>query len=137
MKIHFNCLRLAFILLSGSFLFTACTKTNSHLLPESEIFSKANSSKQTERGIEFFALSDNNELVRYTTGRPLAELGSISITNLQTSEKILAIDFRPATGQLYGVSNRAVFILSITSVVELLLLARSFYTCHQWNKCCI
>ena len=105
MQIHFKCLRLAVILLSGSLLFTACTKTNSHLLLEGEASSKANSSKQTERGIQFFALSDNNELVRYATGRPLAELGSISITNLQTNEKILAIDFRPATGQLYGVTN--------------------------------
>ena len=105
MQIHFQSLRLAVILLSGSFLFTGCTKTNSHLLPGSEIFSKVNSAKQTERSTQFFALSDNNELVQYSTGRPLTELGSISITNLQSSEKILAIDFRPATGQLYGVSN--------------------------------
>lgn len=116
MQIYFKFLRLTIILLSGSFLFTTCTKTTSHLLPESEISGKANSSNQTERGTEFFALSDNNDLVRYTTGRPLIELGSISITNLQTSEKILAIDFRPATGQLYGVSNMSrIYIINHVS----------------------
>lgn len=107
MQIYFNSLRLAVLVLSGSFLVSSCTKTNSPVMPEPEIFSKASISKAVEKGVEFYALSDNNELVKYTTGRPLRELGDLTITNLQTGEKILAIDFRPATGQLYGVSNQS------------------------------
>jgi hypothetical protein len=84
-----------------------CTKNDSTLLIGEEIATKTSNAKQPERGTDFFALTANNELVKCTTGRPLQELGSLAISNLQMNEKILAIDFRPATGQLYGVSNQS------------------------------
>ncbi len=56
----------------------------------------------TKPDIEFYGLSSNNMLIRYnakTLGTPLSKT---AISGLAPGEKILAIDFRPATGQLYG-----------------------------------
>jgi Domain of unknown function (DUF4394) len=93
-------------LLAGIFLFSSCQKeVSSFTEPQSAIAAKAAESKVMEKGTAFYALTATNELIKYTTGRPLTELGSIAITNLAMGEKILAIDFRPATGQLYGVSD--------------------------------
>ena len=56
----------------------------------------------------FYALTNNNELVNYASGNPLSELSAVNITGLLSpTEKLLAIDFRPATGQLYGVTNQS------------------------------
>ncbi len=102
-------LGIAASLLVGAFLFTACSKEKTALLPEETIsFSAKNVAKTNPpKGTIFFALTSTNELVRYSSGNPLAELGNVSISGLQSMEQILAIDFRPATGQLYGVSNQS------------------------------
>jgi len=55
--------------------------------------------------IEFYALSTGNQLIRYNARKPSDPLETITINGLSSGEKIIAIDFRPATGQLYGVSN--------------------------------
>ncbi|QNP51623.1 DUF4394 domain-containing protein [Hymenobacter qilianensis] len=55
--------------------------------------------------IPFYALSGGTRLDAYSTKDPATRTASVSITGLQSSERILAIDFRPGTGQLYGVSS--------------------------------
>jgi hypothetical protein len=100
-----KCLAAFTAVLTISFSFMSCSKEGSFTSNRSASSSAKATAKTEEKGIEFYALTSENELVKYTTGRPLTELGSMAITNLQTDEKILAIDFRPATGQLYGVSN--------------------------------
>jgi hypothetical protein len=57
------------------------------------------------RGLTFFALTTDNKLDKYSTSIPKRLLGSATITGLQTEESLLAVDFRPATGQLYGVGS--------------------------------
>jgi len=53
----------------------------------------------------FYALTDNNQLLKINTQSPGVSQGTISITGILNSERLVSIDFRPATGQLYGVSN--------------------------------
>ncbi|WP_188548545.1 DUF4394 domain-containing protein [Hymenobacter qilianensis] len=55
--------------------------------------------------IPFYALSGGTRLDAYSTKDPATRTGSVAITGLPSGERILAMDFRPATGQLYGVSN--------------------------------
>ncbi|MGY2134081.1 DUF4394 domain-containing protein [Hymenobacter sp. HD11105] len=55
--------------------------------------------------ITFYALSGGTKLDAYSTTNPGTRISSVSITGLGSGETILAIDFRPATGQLYGVSS--------------------------------
>ncbi len=63
-------------------------------------------------GITFYALAGNT-LDKYSTSNPEMVLGSAMITGLQTGEKVLGLDFRPKTGQLYALgSNSRVYIVN-------------------------
>ena len=54
---------------------------------------------------DMVALTDNNMLLKLNAATPSVVTKRLTITGLAVDEKILAIDFRPATGQLYGISN--------------------------------
>lgn len=49
-----------------------------------------------------YGLTNANQLVRFNTKRPNTPLGTVTITGLQIGETLQGIDFRPATGQLFG-----------------------------------
>lgn len=55
--------------------------------------------------IIFYGLTADNQLVKYNAKSPEMAIGTIAINGLESGEKIMAIDFRPATGQLYGVGK--------------------------------
>lgn len=67
-----------------------------------------------------FALNDANQLVRLNIRNANAPLATTTITGsgLMSGERIMAIDFRPATGQLYGVSNMSrLFVINTATAV--------------------
>ncbi|HZG00327.1 MAG TPA: DUF4394 domain-containing protein [Chitinophagales bacterium] len=68
----------------------------------------------------FYALSDGLQLDRFNTQNPGSPLATATISGLQPGETILAIDFRPATGQLYGLgsSSRLYVINPMTGVAR-------------------
>jgi hypothetical protein len=82
----------------------SCQKSMETDSPASET-AATRAERASSKGTLFYALTTSNELVRYRSGNPLQELGSMAITGLASGEQLLAIDFRPATGQLYGVSS--------------------------------
>ena len=49
-----------------------------------------------------FALTTGNRLVRFNTVSPNTDTSAVTIGGLNLGEQVLGIDFRPATGQLYG-----------------------------------
>ncbi|SFQ52265.1 DUF4394 domain-containing protein [Hymenobacter arizonensis] len=53
----------------------------------------------------FYALAGGVRLDAFAGANPEKEVSSVAITGLQPGETILAIDFRPATGQLYGLGS--------------------------------
>jgi hypothetical protein len=55
--------------------------------------------------IPILVLAETNRLFRFETTTPLFVQSEVSVKGLQVGEKLLAIDFRPANGQLYGVTN--------------------------------
>lgn len=55
--------------------------------------------------IEFLVLDEGNKLVRFNAAAPRMPISTVAINGLQEGESLLAIDFRPATGQLYALSN--------------------------------
>ncbi|MBC6988996.1 DUF4394 domain-containing protein [Hymenobacter sp. BT491] len=55
--------------------------------------------------IPFYALSGGTRLDAYSTKNPASRTASVVISGLQPGEKLLAMDFRPATGQLYGLGS--------------------------------
>src|SRR5688572_18709520 len=55
--------------------------------------------------ITFYGVTSSNQLIQYNGNAPETPVLSIAITGLQSGETLLAIDFRPATGQLYGIGS--------------------------------
>ena len=64
------------------------------------------SNTSTQEGITFYALAGTT-LDKYSTSNPEMVISSAMITGLQTGERILGIDFRPATGQLYALGSNS------------------------------
>lgn len=63
--------------------------------------------------VVFYALTDGNQLLKLNVQNPETAIATNNITGLQANEKLLAIDFRPATGQLYGVgSSSRIYVLN-------------------------
>jgi hypothetical protein len=64
----------------------------------------------------FFAVDQVNNLYHFHVAAPGVLLGVVAITGLDPGEDILAIDFRPATGQLYGLgSNSQLYVINLVT----------------------
>lgn len=81
---------------------------------------KAQPDSSNKPDIPFIALTDNNQLIQFNAKNAASAIATISITGLQVNEKILSVDYRPATGQLYalGNSNRIYVIDTKTGVAH-------------------
>lgn len=66
--------------------------------------------------VEFTALSNDNKIVYYNARNLQSAIRTLTLSGLQTNEKIISIDYRPATGQLYGLgSSSRLYIINETS----------------------
>jgi len=66
--------------------------------------------------LTFQALGDNNQLFQFNAMNAGAAPTPLAITGLQTGERILSVDYRPATGQLYGLgSTSRLYIINPTT----------------------
>ncbi|PSB08839.1 hypothetical protein C7B76_26040 [filamentous cyanobacterium CCP2] len=54
--------------------------------------------------LKLFGLSENNTLLAFNPDQPASAV-DIAVTGLATEETLRSIDFRPATGDLYGLSS--------------------------------
>jgi hypothetical protein len=73
------------------------------------------------------ALTESNKLQRIETTAPGFIQGETIVSGLQTGEKLLAIDFRPSTGQLYGVTDLSrLYVINPTTGAASLLGSGSF-----------
>ncbi len=75
--------------------------------------------------VNLIALTDDNNLISVNSDFPSQITNKVAITGLAANEKMLGIDFRPATGQLYGVgsSSRLYVINATTGAVRALGIA--------------
>ncbi|MBC6607963.1 DUF4394 domain-containing protein [Hymenobacter sp. BT188] len=81
---------------------TSCEDVLEQYLPQN---SNSNDKPVPSQDIPFYALSGGVKLDLYSTKNPARSSASTAITGLQAGEKLLGIDFRPATGQLYGIGS--------------------------------
>jgi hypothetical protein len=72
--------------------FNACTSSDSEVIPDAP-------------DIDFYVLSTGNQLNVFNAKNLKMAKSTLAISNLAAGESILAIDFRPATGQLYGLGS--------------------------------
>lgn len=98
---------IAMLMLASLTLFSSCSKTGLQSPDNNNDLNAENLQRPAPKGTEFYALTADGMIVKYSSGNPLSEISSVTISGLQSMEGILAIDFRPATGQLYGVSNQS------------------------------
>ena len=49
-----------------------------------------------------FALTSNNQLIQFNTSNPGTATNTVTVSGLLPGQTLFGIDFRPATGQLYG-----------------------------------
>jgi hypothetical protein len=57
-------------------------------------------------GEVIFALTTNNTLLSFSSDVPGTVLSSSAITGLQAGESLLGIDYRPAIGEIWGITNQ-------------------------------
>ena len=63
-----------------------------------------------------FALSANNELIKLNAKTPGTNISKTAVTGIVSGEKLISIDFRPATGELYALSNASkLYIVNTTT----------------------
>ncbi|WP_345950615.1 DUF4394 domain-containing protein [Mucilaginibacter sp. PAMB04274] len=70
--------------------------------------------------VNVYALRQDNKLIAFNAQNGFDVNPLVNITGMSTGENMLAIDFRPATGQLYGVSSgsRIYVINPVTGVAR-------------------
>lgn len=86
-----------------------------------------NSGNPSKPDLEFYALTSTNSLVKYNAKNSQNALSTTAITGLQGGENLLSIDFRPGTGQLYGLgSSRRVYIINTNTGAATALNATPF-----------
>ena len=83
------------------FSLVSCKKESDMPVTENENFPELNNIGD----ITFYALSGGAVIDKISTSNIKSVINSATITGLQPMETILSIDFRPATGQLYGLSS--------------------------------
>lgn len=80
------------LLLSTTTIFNACKKDD-------------DTPAIVKPDLVFVGLTSNGVLQTYNANNVAASTASIAVTGLQSGETLLAIDYRPATGQLYGLGS--------------------------------
>ncbi|MDQ4139330.1 MAG: DUF4394 domain-containing protein, partial [Bacteroidota bacterium] len=84
--------------------------------------------------ITFYALAEGSKLHKLNSDEPERIRKSITITGLQPGENIRAIDFRPATGQLYGVgSTNRLYVINLNSGVATMIGTEPFTPALEGN----
>jgi len=113
MKRTYQLMSFGFSLLIAFLLTTGCANEENVLpLDDATIDERGGS---TASGIPpnsiLFGLTANNELVKFSSGPPAIELITMPLKGMPLGETMLAIDFRPRTRQLYGVSSNNIIYL--------------------------
>ena len=57
--------------------------------------------------VNFHAIDNQNNLIKFSGLRNFRETRSVNVKGLMSGERLLAIDIRPATGELYAVTNQS------------------------------
>lgn len=100
--------KIIFLPVFAALFFTGCKKSDDDSPGPTTVTNKPN--------VPFTGLTANNSIVFYNANATEGTATQTSITGLQASEQVLAIDYRPGTGQLYGITNQSrLYIINTTS----------------------
>lgn len=106
MRLNFRLLNLSALALTGLLFSTSCTEDNVQPGDNSQLETRGST---LPGGIPpstpLYGLSAENEIVSLFSGPPAYEVGSVAISGLRSEEYVIAIDTRPKTKQIFGVTN--------------------------------
>jgi hypothetical protein len=95
------------LLLAGSVFFTSCDKDDDDM------------QNPTGPDIMVYGLTESNELVAFNANNPSVFSFKKAITGIASGEKLMSIDFRPATGELYALSNASkLYVVNISTAAS-------------------
>lgn len=108
------------LLTAAILLFSACSKSDDMVTVITPPPPPPPPTPIVKPDLVFFGISATNVLVKYNANASQTVMAQVPVTGLQSGENILAIDFRPATGQLYGLgsSNRLYVINTETGAAR-------------------
>ena len=117
-KIHLIPFLILFI--AAPVVFSSCNKTDDMIVAPPPPPPPPPLTPVVKPNQEFFGITAANALVKYNANASQTAMGQVAVTGLQAGENLMAIDFRPATGQLYGLgnSNRLYVINTETGVAR-------------------
>jgi len=105
MKRNFNLMSIGFSMLISFLLITGCAKEENISPLSNTLDERGPSASGLPGGSLMYGLSDSMALVAFSFGPPATELYSVPIKGLRVGERLLAIDIRQRTGQIYAVSD--------------------------------
>ena len=109
MKPYYGILRLSFVLMLLSIVWTGCMKEEA-ITPQDDATIESRqvtSASGLTADTRLYTISTSNELVTYRLGPPAEKLNVVQLSGLKESgERIVALDMHPKTGALYGVSDK-------------------------------
>ena len=117
-KIHL--IQFLTLLVAGTLLFSSCSKSDDVIVVTPPPPPPPPPTPVVKPNQEFYGITAANVLVKYNANASQTALAQVPVTGLQSGENLLSIDFRPATGQLYGLgnSNRLYIINTETGVAR-------------------
>lgn len=62
---------------------------------------------QTSSGETIYAIVERNRIIQFSVDNSCQVISQLKVKGLQPGEKLEAIDFRPLTGQLYGLGSKS------------------------------
>ncbi|MDF2934422.1 MAG: hypothetical protein K0R36_3753 [Chryseobacterium sp.] len=72
----------------------------------------------TTPDVMVYGLTENNQLLYFNANNSSSFASTKTIMGIPSGEKLMSIDFRPATGELYAVSNASKFYIINTSTAN-------------------
>ncbi|WP_142723721.1 DUF4394 domain-containing protein [Chryseobacterium sp. ON_d1] len=105
------------MLLSISFLLS-CKDSDDMMIPDMNIQGP---------DLMVYGITGNNELVSFNANNPKVFVSKTAVSGISSGEKLLSIDFRPATGELYALSSASkLYIINPTTISARVVSATSF-----------
>ncbi len=81
------------------------------------------------RAVPIVGLKDFNQIIIFDSAAPGTVISGGTISGIPGSDRLIAIDFRPATGQLYGLSlNNRLYVINPTTRVATQIVGRASFS---------
>ncbi|MGH7452839.1 MAG: DUF4394 domain-containing protein [bacterium] len=104
------------------FFIAGCEKDNQVLSPigqaDEEVNVLAKDGDRRSPGQRLYAITSRNRLIQFDSNEPDDIISKRRVTGLQSNERLLGIDFRPANGKLYGLgSSSRLYVIDLQTGV--------------------